>query len=654
MGKATLNNGLFVSYFIRKFVMTLLLVMLVAASAQSCGAAFTVEWQPIKKSNKTNHLKNNSFADFHAAMSYITTLSQQNSQPLAIRILIGKGIHRLIQSVVINERVLSNPASTLIIEGVGVGCILSGAMAVSPILVADNVKMNNALFAVSLPFMLKEGLQAGGAGVSRQVGWPRLFSPQQVFRIASSPNSGYGKIRDVSKANVNKLQFDGINELSQTSGKVWLSGFFGKEFAQELVQFNKQDADSFVSAKPLRYKAVAGGRVRLVNDMAALDQEGEYVIDDKLGKIYFLLEKKSKVDIFEVSMLESIFKLSNVKNISFKNLILEKTRGDVIRAENVSDISISMSTMRHTDAAAVYISGEHISIIDNEVYDTGDGAILLKSGDRNTMTASGSMIVSNNVHDYSRSLKTMRGGIQVFGVGTRIAENHVYDAPHKGIIIFGNEHVVENNIIDNVMIEGGDMGAIYIGRDWAADGNVIRANIVHNIKSVTPVAAVGIYLDDQVSGVSVYNNYIADVDVGIMVGGGSSNNIIDNYICTASVALHIDSRGLDYKQHMKKINPELMKNFISLRRAKSPLFVKYPRLNQVVNRSVPTDNLFRDNYYIDSGPPRIVGGAAKYYSLDWLKIPSKAEFSSCKELKDMSIKMPESVITRLNERGGAL
>ena len=45
----------------------------------------------------------------------------------------------------------------------------------------------------------------------------------------------------------------------------------------------------------------------------------------------------------------------------------------------------------------------------------------------------------------------------------------------------GNEHLFELNEVYRVVMETGDAGAFYTGRDWTTQGNVLRHNFIHDL-----------------------------------------------------------------------------------------------------------------------------------------------------------------------------
>ena len=51
----------------------------------------------------------------------------------------------------------------------------------------------------------------------------------------------------------------------------------------------------------------------------------------------------------------------------------------------------------------------------------------------------------------------------------------------------------------------------------------------------------GLYLDDQTSGWSAYNNTFVDMAMGVLLGGGKQNSFHDNYYEDCDIAVHFDN-----------------------------------------------------------------------------------------------------------------
>ena len=87
------------------------------------------------------------------------------------------------------------------------------------------------------------------------------------------------------------------------------------------------------------------------------------------------------------------------------------------------------------------------------------------------------------------------------------------------------DNVIEYNYIHDVLnSHHGDAGALYTRITQTDRGNIVRYNIIKDVKR-----GWGIYLDDGISGQEVYGNIFCDCDgPGVLMSGGRDNMIHDN------------------------------------------------------------------------------------------------------------------------------
>ena len=87
-----------------------------------------------------------------------------------------------------------------------------------------------------------------------------------------------------------------------------------------------------------------------------------------------------------------------------------------------------------------------------------------------------------------------------------ISYNTLHSGPHMAIYGGGNDHIFQYNTISNFCYETADAGAFYSGRSFSYQGNEVRYNVfdsIYPIDKVTSGYVMAIYLDDQMSGISI-------------------------------------------------------------------------------------------------------------------------------------------------------
>jgi parallel beta-helix repeat protein len=201
-------------------------------------------------------------------------------------------------------------------------------------------------------------------------------------------------------------------------------------------------------------------------------------------------------------------------------------------------------------------------------------------------------------------------------VGIRVAHNLVHDAPHAAILLSGNENVIEYNHIHHVCWETGDVGAIYIGRDWTQRGNVVRHNYFHHTQGVG-MGSMAVYLDDCASGTTVFGNVFRGCTRAVFLGGGRDNRVENNIFIECEPAVMIDGRGLDPSPVWRRMVNETMKARLDEMNPRFPPYSeRYPELGKL------------DRYYATGeGVPPEGNTVARNISIggQWLTIHWKAE-----------------------------
>jgi parallel beta-helix repeat protein len=214
--------------------------------------------------------------------------------------------------------------------------------------------------------------------------------------------------------------------------------------------------------------------------------------------------------------------------------------------------------MGNIEGKAIDISGYGLTLSNSEVHHTGGGGVYLSGGDRTKLAPAGNKIVNNHFHHISSTLLTATPAVQISGVGTTVAHNLIEQTANAGIVIYGNNHLVEKNELHHQCLGCADCGAIYASGDWSIRGNTIRNNYVHDVigyglESVdiaanrvtfkSPKEGRGIYIDDGASGFEIQGNILSNPgDIGIQINGGRDNNIRGNYISTSNSAIWILNR----------------------------------------------------------------------------------------------------------------
>jgi hypothetical protein len=240
-----------------------------------------------------------------------------------------------------------------------------------------------------------------------------------------------------------------------------------------------------------------------------------------------------------------------------------------------------------------------------DLFHLGRGGISLGGGDRKSLTPAKNLAENNHIHHFGIFQRTYAPGIGVHGCGQIARNNRIHDAPHNAVLYGGNEHLLERNEVYRVVMETGDAGAFYSGRDWTSQGNVLRHNYIHDLGGghAEHVNTMGIYLDDCDCGDTLVGNVFYRAGRAIMIGGGRDNPVLNNLVVDCPIGLHIDSRGMTWKQWNNPADSSwsLEAKAQQFNYTQPPWSTKYPRLAAIMNEEPrePLGNTIRRNVFVD-------------------------------------------------------
>jgi len=223
--------------------------------------------------------------------------------------------------------------------------------------------------------------------------------------------------------------------------------------------------------------------------------------------------------------------------------------------------------------------------------------VSISGGDRKTLSPANHYAENCHVHHFGRTCRTYRPAFHVAGVGNRISHNLIHHGPHCGILLGGNDHLIEFNEVHSVCYETGDVGAFYMGRDWTARGTVIRHNFFHHVRGPGRYGANGIYLDDAASGVTIFGNVFYQVTKAAYIGGGRDNTYENNIFVDCVPALHVDARGLTWMGGDDHRLIRLRERLPAMPYREPPWSTRYPRLVDILEDepTAPKGNVIARN-----------------------------------------------------------
>ncbi|MCQ2477366.1 MAG: right-handed parallel beta-helix repeat-containing protein, partial [Clostridia bacterium] len=377
--------------------------------------------------------------------------------------------------------------------------------------------------------VIKTGLGRESDGAATTVpGWDNIRNPESdVYGIS-------GKLADC------------INGWA-TLDVVWMFGFWKYDWADASTLIGSFDYDKkelspkFVSM----YGTKKGAPYYFFNVFEELDSEGEWYLDRDSGIIYIYPDENFDSATIDLTLTVKPIINANADYLTFADLTVKGTRGDAVNVIG-NNVTVKNCLIKNVAGNAAVINGYNNLISENEITHTGRGGIIISGGDRVTLTPGNSKADNNLIHDWSEIYQTYQPAVTLNGVGNICSHNEIYNSPHEAITYGGNNHLIEYNVIHDVCLLSDDAGAIYAGRRWDWYGTVIRYNCIYNLGSDghTPD---GIYMDDALSGQTIYGNLLINIPkIGLHLGGGRDLEVHNNIIINSNDRpISYDQRAID-------------------------------------------------------------------------------------------------------------
>ncbi len=395
---------------------------------------------------------------------------------------------------------------------------------------------------------------------------------------------------------------------------VWLLGYWTHDWSDEVIRIGSYDKQDKVItlAAPHSYGINAGTwggakrRFFAMNALEELDAPGEWYLDRPRKLLYFYPEGDlAKTEIVLATLPEPLVKVNGAKHVKLVGLSVKYGHADGIIARGAEHLEIAHCAIANLAGGGISLDGSTCTIRSCEVYNLGRGGISLNGGDRKSLTPANNLAENNHIHHFGLFQRTYAPGIGANGCGQIARNNAIHDAPHNAVLYGGNEHLFERNEVWRVVMETGDAGAFYTGRDWTSRGNVLRHNYIHDLGSgnAEHVNTMGIYLDDCDCGDTLEGNVFYRAGRALMIGGGRDNPVLNNLVIDCPIGLHIDARGMTWKQWNNPADKSwhLEAKARQFNYTQPPWSTRYPRLAAIMDEQPrePLGNTICRNVFVD-------------------------------------------------------
>lgn len=465
-------------------------------------------------------------------------------------------------------------------------------------------------------------LYIGGQGMTL-ARWPNDGTVQMGDIVDPGPTANDPDLQE--RGGTFKYEYDRPMYWTQADD-IWLDGIFGYSWEWSYNKIASIDTEN--KTITLRYGEMSGIQKNWYPDfhfaenlLEEIDMPGEYYIDRNSGVLYLLPNAaflSGNGDVTVTTLKEPMITTIGASHIRFEELALEYGRDTAAVIIGGSNVTISHCDISNFAGGAVFVNvpskrmdpvpddrlnGTGHLIESTHIHHIGSLAVTLNGGSAATLEPGNNRVVNSHIRDFAFYNKAYNPGVVLRGVGNQAIGNEIHDAPHPGILIFGNDHLVEFNDIYDVCKLFSDLGAIYMnaGATPQERGTVIRHNYFHHIGEGKP-GVEGVYPDNLTMGLTIEKN------IFYKMGNAAIKNNAGSYI-SATNNLFVDTY-VPFDNHEmflgnapgNKIDTDYMPQWEALFEANNdfigtPYLTKYPELANFFeeNRYYPDSNDFKRN-----------------------------------------------------------
>lgn len=432
-----------------------------------------------------------------------------------------------------------------------------------------------------------------------------LFYRGQRLPLARFPEEGWLRIEDVPQDGPERLheglerekrhhdvpigrhygRFVYAHERPGTwafSEEILLHGYWTWDWSdsyQTVAGIDAQEHAVHLAPPHHNYGYTTNQRFAFCNVLEEIDAPGNWCFHRGSGTIYLWPPGDGPGELSVSVLREPLISIDEASHVLIEGLEFCESLGAGIQIDAGRDITVAGCAFTRLGGTAAIVDGTGVEIRSCDFHDLSLGGIAMTGGDRATLEPGNCRIDNNHIWDYSRWVRTYQHAIRVDGVGQQVTHNLVHEAPQEAVYFLGNEHLFEFNEIHSIVTETGDSGAIHTGRDWTWRGTVLRHNFIHGLAGAGLHGAMGIYLDDFMSGTTMEGNIFCHAGRAAFIGGGHDNRVEGNLFIACVASVHVDARGTSWAAYyFDGTYPVLMEAMEAMRYRDPPYADRYPEL----------------------------------------------------------------------------
>ncbi len=531
------------------------------------------------------------FATLSRARDAVRALKAKGLPSGGVAVTLKRGEYRVAETLALAAEDSGTPESPIVYraEAIGAATLYGGARLSGFTTVTDPTVLarlpEEARCHVLQCDLKAQGITDYGELKMRGFGLPKtppptleLFCNGRPQTLARWPNEGFvGIDRLVAPGDAKAGEPSVIGYLGDRPERwtraedPWLFGYFRFLWADASMKVAAIDtaAKTLTTAEAYNYyypdgilgmNTTQGIIYYAYNLLEELDQPGEWYLNRQTGLLYFWPPEDPATARIELGLWSApMVTLNQVAHVRVEDLVFDLGRYDGLTLTACENCLVAGCTVSRFAGNGISIHGGHGNGLHGcDVHTIGRRATEVVGGDRETLTPGHHFVENCRLWNFGRIDRTYTPGIQLEGVGNRVAHNLMYDCPSSVMRIEGNDHVVEFNEVHSAVRESDDQGAIDVFLNTTYRGLVFRYNYFHdNGKTGTEHERQGqaaIRLDGPMSGEQIYGNVFVRSSNGIFGAvhmDRGRDNVIDNNIfidCRWGVSGGWDAQHIIWKR----------------------------------------------------------------------------------------------------------
>ncbi len=394
---------------------------------------------------------------------------------------------------------------------------------------------------------------------------PRDGGKYRITDVPNHPKDNFGSTR-IHSFLAEDGAFDGISNVEDTTVEIlhfWLSE---RMPVTDYDPVTKRVSFERMPCRPLIDDVVPEyAQYRILNVFEAMRNPGEWYLDRKAGKLYYIPMEGETADniLVEAPVIRNLIEVVGEKDrpvgdLTLDGLILECTAADhcdegakdklashgqaamnrdgAVRLVYAKNISIENCLLRNIGNYAVELAlgCRNVAVEGCEICGTGAGGVKVNGanayGDERDLPV-GVRVEDCYIHDCTKTDYGAIGVVVANGASVRIAHNEICRLKYTGVSVGWTwgmtpsrtcNAIVEYNHIHHCGDgDMSDMGGVYMLGPQI--GSEVRGNYIHDIKRAN-YGGWGVYLDEGSTGILVEKNICYDCDTsGFMIHYGAEN-----------------------------------------------------------------------------------------------------------------------------------